>query len=99
LEKTYIAFDGPEKRFSGFAGCNRFFGKYETTNDTIWFGMVAATKMACPDLETEQQFIAAIGEKKLQISLNYNSLIMKGENITLEFDPKPVPKQKKRMEE
>ncbi len=99
LEKTYITFDDQEKRFSGFAGCNRFFGKYETINDTIWFGMVAATKMACSDLEAEQKFLSAIGEKKLQISPSDNNLIMKGENITLEFVPKPVPKQKKRMEE
>ena len=41
----------------GFAGCNRFFGRYSTERNMISFGLQGATRMACPDLEFEQKFL------------------------------------------
>ncbi len=40
-----LADDG---KFSGSAGCNRYFGTFEQTGDGIAFGPVASTRRACP---------------------------------------------------
>ena len=34
-------------RVSGFAGCNRFFGNYQLTGESLQLGRMAATKMMC----------------------------------------------------
>jgi uncharacterized lipoprotein YbaY/heat shock protein HslJ len=48
-------------RVHGHAGCNRFFGGFEASGNSITFGRMGATMMACPDgMETEQAFLAAL---------------------------------------
>lgn len=44
----------------GFAGCNRFFGKYTTEGNTIKLEPGGMTMMACPDLKFEDQFVKAL---------------------------------------
>ncbi len=58
-----VARDG---RVSGLAGCNRFTGKPQIQGDSIDFGPVAMTQMAClPSVnEQEQRFITALSETK-----------------------------------
>ena len=34
-------------QMTGFAGCNRLFGGYTVENDTLTFGSIGATRMAC----------------------------------------------------
>ncbi|MCW5890883.1 MAG: META domain-containing protein [bacterium] len=49
-------------RVSGFGGCNRLAGTYRVDRDSLTFGPLAATRMACldaPDVETA--FLAALG--------------------------------------
>lgn len=49
---------------SGFAGCNRFSGTFESQGTSLSFGPVATTRMACasPDgvMEQEQAFLKAL---------------------------------------
>lgn len=46
----------------GFAGCNGFRGKYEFKGRLqIHFSQILSTKMACPDLKIEQEFMKALG--------------------------------------
>jgi copper homeostasis protein (lipoprotein) len=48
-------------RFSGSGGCNRLMGGYVLTGDSITFGAIAGTKMACPGgMDTETAFLAAL---------------------------------------
>jgi heat shock protein HslJ len=42
----YLQFDG-DGRIGGHAGCNRYFGGYRFDAETLVFGMVGATRMAC----------------------------------------------------
>jgi heat shock protein HslJ/uncharacterized membrane protein len=42
-----VAFDRDGK-VSGKGGCNRFTGSYELTGESLSFGPLAATRMACP---------------------------------------------------
>ena len=52
----------PEKASAyGFGGCNRFFGSYETTDRTLQFSTMGATRMACPEgMDQEQAFFRAL---------------------------------------
>lgn len=49
-----------QNQITGFAGCNGFFGAYETTpknakQGSATFSNLGATKMACPDLALNEQ--------------------------------------------
>ena len=39
------------ERVSGNDGCNNFFGSYALDEDSLKFGLLASTRMACPDIE------------------------------------------------
>ena len=51
-KQPHILLDPSQKRATGFAGCNHFFGNYELDGSSLTFGPMGATRMACPDLET-----------------------------------------------
>jgi heat shock protein HslJ len=56
-----IAFDTATSKVSGFAGCNRFSGGYTSTGDSLRFGPLALTKMACEEgMELEHQLTDAL---------------------------------------
>lgn len=48
------------RKVQGSAGCNRMMGTYELSGSGLRFGPLASTKMACPAMETEQAFLAAL---------------------------------------
>ncbi|MFO1036809.1 MAG: YbaY family lipoprotein [Geminicoccaceae bacterium] len=48
-------------KLSGSGGCNQLAGTYESDGDTLRFGPLAMTRMACPDgMDVEQAFAAAL---------------------------------------
>ena len=51
---------GADRRAAGQAGCNRLTGSYEATGDSLRFGALATTRMYCPAMDMEQQFLAAL---------------------------------------
>ena len=56
-----IQFDAASKRVSGADGCNRIMGGYNAGKDTITFGPIAATQMACLNNNgLERQYHAAL---------------------------------------
>ena len=40
-----------EERVSGNDGCNNFFGGYTLDGDSLKFGLLGSTRMACPQIE------------------------------------------------
>lgn len=60
---AYLRLDATESRVTGNASCNRFFGTYELlAGDRIRFGPdIGSTKMACPELEQEREFLDTLG--------------------------------------
>jgi heat shock protein HslJ len=55
----------PEGNLSGNASCNRMFGGGKIAGDTVAFGMIGTTKMACAALvltDQEQRYLAALGK-------------------------------------
>lgn len=56
---------GDTTSVSGHAGCNRFTGAVDLDASALEFGMLAATRMACPDaMQQEQAFLQALGEAR-----------------------------------
>ncbi len=53
------------RRVGGSGGCNRLTGSYELNGDTLTFGQMAGTMMACPQgMDTEKAFLEALGQVK-----------------------------------
>jgi len=47
----------------GHAGCNNFFGSFETAGDALSFSAIGSTMMACPEgMDTEQAFLQTLGD-------------------------------------
>jgi heat shock protein HslJ len=57
----YVQFE-PDGKLVGYAGCNRFFGSYELSGNTISIGPLGTTRMACPSqqMSFEIAFIEAL---------------------------------------
>lgn len=59
----FVNFDTDNSRISAFAGCNRLSGGIKSgEKNTIAISNVVSTRMACPDITTEQNVITALGE-------------------------------------
>ena len=58
-----MEFDGETGQVAGSAGCNRYAGGYEASGDSLSFGLLHMTMMACPDDDRTRQetvFVAAL---------------------------------------
>lgn len=63
----YLIFDTKENKVNGNAGCNLLSGNLEITDDsrlTITIPPVAMTRMACLDMETENNIVSALDSVK-----------------------------------
>lgn len=59
--KEFVIQFEADGRFSAFMGCNGLGGNYELKNgNRIVFSKVISTMMACPNMETENQFKSII---------------------------------------
>ena len=56
LEGTTITASFADGQVSGIASCNNYFGAYEVDGDTITFGPVGTTLMACEPAFSDQEF-------------------------------------------
>jgi heat shock protein HslJ len=57
-----LRLDAALKKATGFSGCNNFFSGYEINGSSLKFGLIGATRMACPEQETrvETEFFKAL---------------------------------------
>ena len=63
----FIGFDTAEKRIYGNSGCNRMMGTFAADSlkpGMLSFGQIAGTRMACPDMTTEQNVLTALNKVK-----------------------------------
>lgn len=70
---------------SGFAGCNRFNGSLTFDDETIAFDALASTKMACPQLEIENQLMRALSMQELSYEIADAELTLRNDAHTLKF--------------
>lgn len=67
--EAFLILKTEDTRVHGNGGCNTFNGSYEIQEaNRIQFSKMATTLMACPEMETEQQFINII-----EMADNYNA--------------------------
>jgi heat shock protein HslJ len=73
-----LTFAPATSRASGFAGCNRFSGNFTVAGDSLHFGPLLSTKMACPgNDQVEVGYLAALGAV-VTYTLADSSLILHG---------------------
>ena len=58
--EAWIRLDPSDWRITGHGGCNRMSGTYHTAGDSLSFGPLAMTRMACPHMEHEGLFGRAL---------------------------------------
>ncbi len=59
--EVYVILKTEDNRIQGFGSCNTFSGHYQLLDgNRIRFLNVAATKMACPEMQTEVQFFEVL---------------------------------------
>lgn len=93
--EMFIQFNEAEKRVSGRAACNRFFGNYEQNGDKLKFSSMGATRMTCPDIETETKFFTIL-EKVDSFSIKDKKLsLMENGNVVAGFKMAEEPKNEK----
>jgi heat shock protein HslJ len=59
-----LVLDQKTTSFSGSGGCNRISGTYELKGDSLTFGPVVATRMMCPTIDVEAEYIRALSDGK-----------------------------------
>ena len=103
----YIGFDLEEGRLYGNAGCNRIMGEFtyvpnvynpkKTNSDSIVLGHigltnVAATRMMCPDMDTEQKVLGALnGVAGFKASATGVELTDKDGKVLLSLEKREAP--------
>ncbi|MEJ8801653.1 META domain-containing protein [Pontibacter sp. H249] len=57
---SYIRFQENEADVFGFAGCNKFNGKYKLTDTSLQLTELASTRMSCPNIDVENRLMEAL---------------------------------------
>jgi heat shock protein HslJ len=83
-KRPHILLDSTQKKATGFAGCNNFFGGYEIDEDALTFGPVGSTRMTCPDLQLnlETAFFNALAQTN-KWEINNEALFLLDERYVL----------------
>lgn len=92
-ETPHLIFLETEQRVAGSTGCNRIMGAYTLSDDgSLRFGNLATTMMACPEMETEAAFLAALRAIQSSKIDEGRLLLLDGQGETLaRLEPKPLP--------
>lgn len=77
-QEVHILLRAEEKRVTGFAGCNQVMGGYETKGNSLAFGVMGSTMMACPYLDDETAFLGVL-EGVTQFMILGESLVLSGD--------------------
>lgn len=75
-ERPTLEINLKEKRAFGYSGCNRFTGNVTVNNEFVTFGPLASTRMACPDMDIENSYLAILSENLLQYKLEPNPMTL-----------------------
>ena len=94
--EIFIQFNEAEHRVNGRGGCNRFFGNYEMESSRLKFSPMGATRMACPDLQTETEFFQMLDGVD-GYSIKDNKLSFLSKNCLLYTSPSPRDAHESRM--
>ena len=83
MREAHIILTGDESKAHGHAGCNNFFGTFQTSGDKLTFSALGSTMMACPEgMDTEQAFLQVLSET--------TGFEISGQFLTLFADDRPL---------
>jgi heat shock protein HslJ/uncharacterized membrane protein len=74
-----------KNKVTGTASCNQYGGNISINNSEITFSNTFSTKMACPNMSIEDEFLTAISEQTLQFTLENGILTLKNGATVLTF--------------
>jgi putative lipoprotein len=80
-----LRLDSAQHRAGGNAGCNRYFGTYASSQDSLHFGPLAATRRACLDAAMTRQetaFLQAL-DRSRTYRVASDTLTLLGESGTI----------------
>lgn len=80
-----LEFDAVEGRVKGNAGCNRYSGPYTINSTIIEVGSLMTTRMACPDLSGETEFVKTLSGTSILNATTDKLTFSKDGKVTLTF--------------
>lgn len=75
----------------GFGGCNMFSGPYTQKGDSVRFGPLVTTKMACSGMELEYKIYRAFDAIRTVKRADERLLFMAGDSVVLECKGYTLP--------
>ncbi|QCR21294.1 META domain-containing protein [Pontibacter sp. SGAir0037] len=88
---SFIHFSEGDNKMNGFAGCNKFFGRYELKGNRLKISDLGSTRMSCPDMEAERYLLGVL-ENVTTYSISGNVLtLFSGNNAIATFQTNPGP--------
>ena len=80
VQDAHLIFDSDDQEITGFGGCNRIFGPYEIgKKNTLKFGEIGGTRMACQNTAFENKFIETLASVRYYQQTGGQLLLKDGE--------------------
>ncbi len=79
LKTPFIRFSREENKVNGHTGCNGFFGTFELKADSIEFGPIGMTQMACQEWMDEEMAFTALLDKTVRCEIKGDTLLLRNE--------------------
>lgn len=87
--RASLAFDPVQGRVSGFGGCNRIAGTYRVEGDSLHFGPLISTKMACDaGMQLEDEYAKALGTTERYRLKGHQLELLVATDVVARFDPR-----------
>jgi len=83
IDNSMVTLEFPEAgRVAGRGGCNRYFGSVELDGESIKFGQMGATRMACAEalMDQEGRYLKAL-ESAQRYTLSGDELLLHGPGL------------------
>ncbi len=86
-KRPSMLLDAQQRKVTGFSGCNHYFGNYELDGATLKFGLLGATRKACPDKESviEQNFFEMLANTRKWRITEGMLLLIDGDDVLGRF--------------
>ncbi len=82
-----LTLDEAKKGISGHGGCNRYFGGYQSSGETISFTGLGSTKMFCQDTQPiEDAYFKALGTVQSYKTEGNKLYLLAERKVVLEFN-------------
>ncbi|HKJ42115.1 MAG TPA: copper resistance protein NlpE N-terminal domain-containing protein [Sunxiuqinia sp.] len=85
VQIPWIELNVKQNRFFGFGGCNRINGEISFSSDSIHFGRIISTKMACLNNNIEDQFLRTFRNQNWAFNRSDSTLMLVNSENRLEF--------------